>query len=135
MKNTSKDRYEHKLQQFLKDISVGSEHGICNFDDWLKLKEKMMKKYGFTDEDFYKACRLTRSGTDNPYKKFDNKVARLKKKKELHNKLNSGKQDHYDKVGEQEIKDEDDFLGDITDGFYISDWIDYDYEQDHNKKG
>lgn len=73
-------------------------------------------------------------GTDNPYKKFDNKVARLKKKKELHLELNSGKQDHYDEVGEQEIKDEDDFLGDITDGFYISDWIDYDYEQDHKKE-
>ena len=48
--------------------------------------------------------------------------------------LNSGKQDHYDEVGEQEIKDEDDFLGDITDGFYISDWMDYIYEQDHKKK-
>lgn len=134
MKNTNKDRYEHKLQQFLKDVNVGQEHGIWSIDDWLKRKDEMMKKYGFTDEDFYKACRLTRSGTDNPYKKFDNKVARLKKKKELHNKLNSGKQDHYDEVGEQEIKDEDDFLGDITDGFYESDWIDYDYEQDHNKE-
>ena len=99
MKNTSKDRYEHKLQQFLKDVFVGQEHGIWNIDDWLKRKDE-----------------------------------RLKKKKELHNKLNSGKQDHYDEVGEQEIKDEDDFLGDITDGFYESDWIDYDYEQDHNKE-
>lgn len=121
MKNTSKDRYEHKLMKFLKDVFDGQEHGIWSVDKWLKHKDEMMKKYGFTDEDYYKACRLTRSGTDNPYKKFDNKVARLKKKKELHLELNSGKQDHYDEVGEQEIKDEDDFLGDITDGFYISD--------------
>lgn len=130
MKNTSKDRYEHKLQQFFKDVFECQEHGIWNVDEWIKRKDKMKKKYGFTDEDFYKACRLTRSGTDNPYKKFDNKVARLKKKKELHNELNNGKQDHYDEVGEQEIKDEDDFLGDITNGFYASDWIDYNAEKD-----
>ena len=134
MKNTSKDRYEHKLMKFLKDVFDGQEHGIWSVDKWLKHKDEMMKKYGFTDEDYYKACRLTRSGTDNPYKKFDNKVARLKKKKELHLELNSSKQDHYDEVGEQEIKDEDDFLGDITDGFYISDWMDYIYEQDHKKE-
>ena len=134
MKNTSKDRYEHKLMKFLKDVFDGQEHGIWSVDKWLKHKDEMMKKYGFTDEDYYKACRLTRSGTDNPYKKFDNKVTRLKKKKELHHELNSGKQDHYDEVGEQEIKDEDDFLGDITDGFYISDLMDYIYEQDHKKE-
>ena len=63
-----------------------------------------------------------------------NKVARLKKKKELHHELNSGKQDHYNEVGEQEIKDEDDFLGDITDEFYISDWMDYIYEQDNKNE-
>ena len=94
MKNTSKDRYEHKLMKFLKDVFDGQEHGIWSVDKWLKQKDEMMKKYGFTDEDYHKACRLTRSGTDNPYKKFDNKVARLKKKKELYLELNSGKQDH-----------------------------------------
>ena len=134
MKNTSKDRYEHKLHQFLKDVFECQEHGIWKVDEWIKRKDEIKKKYGFTDEDFYKVCRLTCSVTDNPYKKFDNKVARLKKKKELHNELNNGKQDYYDKVGEQEIKDEDDFLGDITDGFYISDWMDYIYEKDNKKE-
>ena len=134
MKNTSKDRYEHKLHQFLKDVFECQEHGIWKVDEWIKRKDEIKKKYGFTDEDFYKACRLTRSVTDNPYKKFDNKVARLKKKKELHNELNNGKQVYYDKVGEQEIKAEDDFLGDITDGFYISDWMDYIYEKDNKKE-
>ena len=52
MKTTNKDRYEHKLHCFLKELD--------NSDD----RKAVYKKYGFTDVDFERAIGLTLSESE-----------------------------------------------------------------------
>ena len=62
MKNTHKDRYQNKLHRFLKEWNSNL---TCNIASWHKYRSDLMKKYGFTDEDWHKAIRLTESGQDS----------------------------------------------------------------------
>lgn len=62
MKNTHKDRYQNKLTRFLKELN--SECPL-RIDRYEKRRADLMKKYGFNDEDWHKAIRLTESGQDS----------------------------------------------------------------------
>jgi hypothetical protein len=121
MKTSQKDRYEKKLLRFIHELDKGwnKYRTLQNgFTVYLEFKEKLFKKYGFTDEEWNKACRLIRSwSTSNPHK-----TKRYDRKKEIHEdkqrfvtEMKSGKQNHFDKVGEEDIKFEDDWLLDISD--------------------
>lgn len=58
MKNTQKDRYQNKLMRFLKELNAECPLRV---DVYEKHRAELMKKYGFTDEDWYKAIKLTES--------------------------------------------------------------------------
>lgn len=121
MKNTNKDRFEKKLIRFIKEVDkkwdkYGRE--IFTYDLYMQHRDELYKKYGFTDEEWFKACRLVRSwSTSNPHK-----TKRYDRKKEIHEdkqrfitEMKSGKQEYFDKSGEEGIKYEDDWLMDISD--------------------
>lgn len=121
MKNSSKDRFEKKLIRFINEIDKGwkkTKEDILTYEFWLQHKAEIYKKYGFTDEEWNKACRLIRSWSTSD----SHKTKRYDRKKEIHEnkqrfvtEMKSGKQDHFDKVGEEDIKFEDDWLLDISD--------------------
>jgi hypothetical protein len=48
MKNTNKDKYEHKLHQFLKELDSWRWNSA---EDLIEFRSKIFKKYGFTDRD------------------------------------------------------------------------------------
>lgn len=58
MKNTNKDRYEHKLYRFLKELDSRRRNSA---EDLIEFRSEIYKKYGFTDKDWNKAVRLTTS--------------------------------------------------------------------------
>lgn len=62
MKNTPKDRYFNKLQRFLKELGEGTP---MEYSCWAQKKAELYRKYGFTDNDWHKAIRLTESGQDS----------------------------------------------------------------------
>lgn len=124
MKNTKKDRKEKKYFKFLVDLS-----NIPFSDDYDRLKNELYRKNGFTEDDWHKAVRLTMS---KPERKFyfdgvgyKKDVLNRKDKcaKKLERDLRSGKQEHFDKVGEEELEDERRWILDVYDE-------DYDPEKD-----
>ena len=52
MKTTTKDRYEHKLHRFLREVDEADD------------VQAVYKKYGFTDVDFERAIGLTLSKSE-----------------------------------------------------------------------
>lgn len=121
MKNTNKDRFEKKLLRFIKEVDKKWDkygRSIFTYDLYMQHRDELYKKYGFTDEEWFKACRLVRSwSTSNPHK-----TKRYDRKKEIHEdkqrfvtEMKSGKQEYFDKSGEEGIKYEDDWLMDISD--------------------
>jgi hypothetical protein len=121
MKNTNKDRFEKKLIRFIKEVDkkwdkYGRE--IFTYDLYMQHRDELYKKYGFTDEEWFKACRLVRSwSTSNPHKtkRYDRKKEIHENKQRFVTEMKSGKQEYFDKSGEECIKDEDDWLMDISD--------------------
>lgn len=118
MKNTHKDEYEHKLHRFLKELD---SIPFTDFDGYERKKAELYKKYGFTNKDWGKAIYKTMSISNKNcnwdgigYKK-DVQINKDRVSNRLERELASGKQDHLDKVGEAEIKEEDRWLGDISD--------------------
>ena len=115
MNTTPKDRYEHKLRKFLKEID--SFKG--DVDSFLKHRSEVMKKYGFTEDDWHKACRLSRSV---PERKFYRDNVGIKKEplnskeksdKKLEQDMMSGKQQFFDEDGDAAIKYEDAWIADV----------------------
>lgn len=112
MHNTAKDRFEKKLIRFMREFDKTPTRCI---EDWDKLRSDLLKKYGFTDEEWYKACRLIRSWTseENGLKK----TKRFERKKMLRDKnriiYRSDIADNPN--GEAEIKAEDDWVADVFD--------------------
>ena len=98
MKNTPKDRYDHKLIRFIRDLSF---KGPITLAEMVQSMEKTYKEYGFTDSDFFKACRLVRS---NPFGKLCGlrKTKRYLRKKKLreeeHDKNVSDNADSPDEI-------------------------------------
>lgn len=58
MKNTNKDRYEHKLYRFLKELD---SRYLNRDEDSIEFRSEVYKKYGFTDKDWHRTVRLTMS--------------------------------------------------------------------------
>ena len=112
MHNTAKDRFENKLIRFMREFDKTPTRCI---DDWDKLRSDLLKKYGFTDEEWYKACRLVKSWTadENGLKK----TKRFERKKMLRDKnriiFRSDIADNPN--GEAELKAEDEWVADVFD--------------------
>ncbi len=115
MKNTQKDRFEKKLIRFIREWD--KKHPITMLD-WQEFSATLYKKYGFTDEEWHKAIRLTKSWTadENGLKK----TKRIQRKKTLrdtyHDLDRSDMNDNQN--GEAELKAEDDYIMDVFDSYY-----------------
>jgi hypothetical protein len=118
MKTTRKDRYEHKLRQFRKELDSWDGSG-AGLDSYVAFRTEVMKKYGFTDVDWERAIGLTLSKSERHYycdgigikKDVQNKKDKAARK--LERDLMSGKQQFYDEDGEATIKVEDACIADV----------------------
>lgn len=112
MHNTAKDRFENRLIRFIRELD---KILACNIEDWEKFRADLYKKYGFSDEEWYKACRLVKSRTAD--KNGTKKTKRFERKKLLRDKRHDVyRSDITDNPrGEAEIKAEDDWIADVFD--------------------
>lgn len=78
MKNTQKDRFEKKLISFFREWDKKKPITML---EWQEFSATLYKKYGFSDEELYKARRLVKSWTadENRLKK----TKRIQRKKTL----------------------------------------------------
>jgi len=115
MKNTQKDRFEKKLIRFIREWD--KKHPL-SMADWQEFSATLYKKYGFTNEEWHKAIRLTKSWTadENGLKK----TKRIQRKKTLRDMYHDiDRSDMNDNPnGEAEIKAEDDWILDVYDEAY-----------------
>lgn len=125
MKNTQQDRFDKKLLRFVREIDTGWKkygRGQNSLTDYREYRDRIFKKYGFTEAEWEKACRLIRSWTadENGLKK----TKRHDRKKMLRDGEHMRKMsDNADNPnGEAEIKEEDRWIADVFDTY------DYDKE-------
>lgn len=130
MKNSNKDRYEHKLREFNKRLNALPK-GI-SFDEWLKEKDKLSKEYGFTVEDWCHLLKLL-GQSKNGRKKHNTKaigwkraVKDRKEAEEIKSALFeiSPEQKMLNDNGEFEIRSYDYWLDEWS-GDNYSDYLDY----------
>lgn len=114
MNNTQKDRFEKKLIRFIREWNKKKP---LTMSDWQEFSATLYKKYGFSDEELHKACRLIRSWTseENGLKK----TKRFERKKMLRDRLHDVyRSDIADNPnGEAEIKAEDRWIADVFDTY------------------
>lgn len=60
MKNSQTDRYYNRLQKCLKEIDKATP---MRYVEWVAHRDRVLKEYGFTMDDYYRMCRLTESNT------------------------------------------------------------------------
>jgi hypothetical protein len=118
MKNTHQDRFEKKLIRFINDVDKGWKRDRApdaNISDYLKYRDEKMKEYGFTEEEWEKACRLIRSWTSE--ETGSKKTKRYDRKKMQRDRIKDiTKSDSADNVnGEMELKAIDDWIRDVYD--------------------
>lgn len=125
MKTTQKDRYEKKLLRFINELDKGWKNykgHESTLEDYFHYRDSLFKKYGFTEAEWEKACRLVRSWTssENGLKK----TKRYDRKKMLRDKVHDiSRSDNADNpIGDIEIKEEDRWIADVFDTY------DYDKE-------
>ena len=103
------------LRKFLKEI----DNFKGDVEAFLNHRTEVMKKYGFTEDDWHKACRLSRSV---PERKFYRDNVGIKKEpinskeksdKKLERDMMSGKQQFFDEDGAAAIKYEDAWIADV----------------------
>ena len=115
MKNTQKDRFEKKLIRFFREWDKKKPLTML---EWQEFSATLYKKYGFSDEELYKARRLVKSWTadENGLKK----TKRIQRKKTLRDTYHDlDRSDMNDNPnGEAEIKAEDDWILDVYDSYY-----------------
>lgn len=115
MKNTQKDRFEKKLIRFFREWDKKKPLTML---EWQEFSATLYKKYGFSDEELYKARRLVKSWTadENGLKK----TKRIQRKKTLRDMYHDiDRSDMNDNPnGEAEIKAEDDWILDVYDSYY-----------------
>lgn len=115
MKNTQKDRFEKKLISFFREWDKKKPLTML---EWQEFSATLYKKYGFSDEEFYKARRLVKSWTadENGLKKTK-RIQRKKTLRDMYHDLD--RSDMNDNPnGEAEIKAEDDWILDVYDSYY-----------------
>ena len=115
MKNTQKDRFEKKLIRFFREWNKKKPLTML---EWQEFSATLYKKYGFSDEELYKARRLVKSWTadENGLKKTK-RIQRKKTLRDMYHDLD--RSDMNDNPnGEAEIKAEDDWILDVYDSYY-----------------
>lgn len=115
MKNTQKDRFEKKLISFFRELDKKKPLTML---EWQEFSATLYKKYGFSDEELYKARRLVKSWTadENGLKKTK-RIQRKKRLRDIYHDLD--RSDMNDNPnGEAEIKAEDDWILDVYDEAY-----------------
>lgn len=115
MKNTQKDRFEKKLISFFREWDKKKPLTML---EWQEFSTTLYKKYGFSDEELYKARRLVKSWTadENGLKKTK-RIQRKKTLRDIYHDLD--RSDMNDNPnGEAEIKAEDDYIMDVYDSYY-----------------
>lgn len=115
MKNTQKDRFEKKLISFFREWDKKKPLTML---EWQEFSATLYKKYGFSDEELYKARRLVKSWTadENGLKKTK-RIQRKKRLRDMYHDLD--RSDMNDNPnGEAEIKAEDDWILDVYDSYY-----------------
>ena len=115
MKNTQKDRFEKKLIRFFREWDKKKPLTIL---EWQEFSATLYKKYGFSDEELYKARRLVKSWTadENGLKKTK-RIQRKKTLRDMYHDLD--RSDMNDNPnGEAELKAEDDYIMDCYDSYY-----------------
>lgn len=115
MKNTQKDRFEKKLISFFREWDKKKSLTML---EWQEFSATLYKKYGFSDEELYKARRLVKSWTAN--ENGLKKTKRIQRKKTLRDMYHDlDRSDMNDNPnGEAEIKAEDDWILDVYDSYY-----------------
>lgn len=58
MKNSKKDKYDHKLYRFVQELS---QIPFSPFGEYDAKRSALLKKYGFTEEDVQRSFRIIRS--------------------------------------------------------------------------
>lgn len=124
-KRANKTAYSHKLYRFLRELQSFTE-SPCK--DYFQFRQNLYKKYGFTEKDWGKAIHNTMSISNKNcnwdgigYKKYI-QICKDCVSKKLERDLHSGKQDHLNKIGEEEIQNEDRWIADVFDT--------YDYDEE-----
>lgn len=119
MNNTQKDRFEKKLIRFIREWDKKKPFTML---DWEEFSTALYKKYGFTDEEWHKAIRLTKSWTadENGLKKTK-RIQRKKTLRDMYHDLDKSEMSDNPN-GEAEIKAEDSWIADVFDTY------DYDKE-------
>lgn len=115
MKNTQKDRFEKKLIRFFREWNKKKPLTML---EWQEFSATLYKKYGFSDEELYKARRLVKSWTadENGLKKTK-RIQRKKTLRDMYHDLD--RSDMNDNPnGEAELKAEDDYIMDVYDSYY-----------------
>ena len=115
MKNTQKDRFEKKLIRFFREWDKKKPLTML---EWQEFSATLYKKYGFSDEELYKARRLVKSWTadENGLKKTK-RIQRKKTLRDMYHDLD--RSDMNDNPnGEAELKEEDDYIMDVFDSYY-----------------
>lgn len=115
MKNTQKDRFEKKLIRFFRELDKKKPLTML---EWQEFSATLYKKYGFSDEELYKARRLVKSWTadENGLKKTK-RIQRKKILRDMYHDLD--RSDMNDNPnGEAELKAEDDYIMDVYDSYY-----------------
>lgn len=115
MKNTQKDRFEKKLIRFIREWDKKKPLTML---EWQEFSATLYKKYGFSDEELYKARRLVKSWTadENGLKKTK-RIQRKKTLRDMYHDLD--RSDMNDNPnGEAELKAEDDYIMDVYDSYY-----------------
>ena len=115
MKNTQKDRFEKKLISFFREWDKKKPITML---EWQEFSATLYKKYGFSNEELYKARRLVKSWTadENGLKKTK-RIQRKKTLRDMYHDLD--RSDMNDNPnGEAELKAEDDYIMDVYDSYY-----------------
>ena len=124
MNNTQKDRYENKLNRFIKECDKEwqkykvEKPEYCHvFNGYNNIAERVRKKLGLTEDDVQRAWSLRRHHSDRHFWhdiRFRYKgEEKLKKLDKAERKLKPS-----DNALEAELKAEDDFIMDVYDEYY-----------------
>lgn len=131
MKNSLKDRNEHKLKEFNKRLNSFCKNGVT-FPEWENKRKELLKEYGFTDEDWCHLLKLL-GQSKNGRKKHNTKaigwkraVKDRKENEEIKSALFeiSPEQERLNETGEFEIRSDDYWLDEWS-GDNYSDYLDY----------
>lgn len=123
MNNTQKDRYENKLNRFIKECDKEwqkykvEKPEYCHvLDGYNNIAERVRKKLGLTEDDVQRAWSLRRHHSD---RHFWHDI-RFHKGEEKQQKLDKAerKLKPSDNVLEAELKAEDDWIMDVYDEYY-----------------